>query len=131
MQLKVTSKWDSSLDIDIDWKVNTLKTYISRSIQQKFSHTTGALARSIDIRTYSQTYQLMVSSDAPYARIHEEGGTVPERYPRNAKVLRFMVGSVEVFARHAKAFKLPAKDYVEDAINKWYKKIEVKWKGER
>ena len=127
---KATFHWDGDLEIEIEWNIPALKRQISDSIEDKFENTTGALSRSINIREGSHT-SLLVSSDKDYALIHEYGGTVPERFPKAGGVLHWMDGLMDVFARHASAFNLPAKGYVKDAFEKWVRKdLNIRWKDQ-
>jgi hypothetical protein len=132
-EFRVKSLWTKRLDIDVVFEEEErLRGEIRNSINRNFKNTTGGLANSFDVKTKSGARKgskgVIISSDAPHALIHEYGGTVPERFPKQAKVLRFMAGSIEVFARHARAFHLPAKGYIEEAVDNWIKNyVDVKW----
>jgi phage gpG-like protein len=64
----------------------------------------GHLARSVDYVISGAG--VLVGSGLIYARPHQEGATIK---PKDAKVLRFMVGDAVVFAR---AVKIPAREWL-------------------
>lgn len=65
---------------------------------------TPVLRRSI--RVESTSSEVIVGSDRPYARIHQEGGTIT---PKNGSALRFKIGERWVFA---KKVDIPARPYL-------------------
>jgi len=125
MSINIKTRWDKDLIPEFDLHVQRLRDEMVRSIQQRFEHTTGRLENSMRYRASSRMLAVEVSSDVPYAMIQDQGGVIPERHG----LMQFMVGSIEVFTRHAKAFVLPAKAYIEAAVDEWFETIDIKWKG--
>lgn len=119
--------WNKPLDISIDWAQGQFAQQLSLSIERNFRNTTGNLFSSFTYHPVNDG--LAIYSTAPYAIIHEYGGMVPERHPVAKKALKFEIGSKEIFAKRARAFRLDAREYVKEATEKWQEKIGVGWDG--
>lgn len=83
---------------------------------------TGKLAGSIqsDVKDTQQEIIGRVYSSTtatPYNRAHEYGATIPDRFPKKAKALHWMVGGKHVFAMRARGFKLPERSYLRSAFH--------------
>jgi phage gpG-like protein len=87
---------------------------------QVLNHRTGRLQQSIhhDVQQSgsSITGRVYSAGPVPYAGIHEFGGSVPDRYPVNAKALHFFIGGKEVFATFARGFTMPERSYLRSSL---------------
>lgn len=85
----------------------------------------GHLRRSLGpptVRVHGTTLEGMLGAKAVYARIHEEGGTIPAHTvrPRHAKALRFLGrGGQLVFAKKAEipAVRITARPFLRPAFD--------------
>ena len=68
-------------------------------------------------RVYSST------TASPYNRAHEYGAIIPDRFPKNAKAMHWMVGGQHVFAKFARGFTLPARSYMRSSLTDYKEKI--------
>jgi phage gpG-like protein len=87
---------------------------------QVLNHVSGKLASSImydvtDSQT-SVTGRVYSNNSVNYAAIHEFGGTVPDRYPVNAKALHWMSGGQDVFAKFARGFTMPERSFMRSSL---------------
>ena len=82
----------------------------------------GRLAASIsvDIEQSGLAASLSVSSDAPYAAVHEYGGTIPARtvLPRSARVLAFPWHGQQRFFKRVSlpAVTMPERSFLRSAL---------------
>lgn len=101
---------------------------ISNDIRAKGSqlapYDTGTLRRSIIADFSNAGLRGSVGSNVPYARIHDQGGTIRahEILPKRGKYLRFMSNGVEVFAKKVrkpsrKVLPYRGKGYLTPAFN--------------
>ena len=131
VEAKVVARWDGPVDYAVGWKLDKLRNLLSESIDKNFANATGRLAESFTIRVVDR-FSIAIASSHPGAAAQEYGANIPERFPVNASVMRFQVGGDEVYARRAKAFKLPAKRYIQEAVDDWVKHfLGVKWVKEK
>ena len=75
-------------------------------------HGGGDLARDIDVKKVSANTAIIGTSRIPYAATHNEGLVVPERRARLKKSLHWMSGGQDVFAKSAKAFTMPKREFI-------------------
>lgn len=96
-----------------------VQTKLSGEVLQARS---GALRDSImaEVSEDAPGVGARVSSDAPYARVHEYGGriNIPEIVPRNAKALAFEYGGRLVFAKRTAAHvvTMPERSFMRSAL---------------
>lgn len=101
---------------------------ISNDIRAKGSqlapYDTGTLRRSIIADFSKGGLRGSVGSNVPYARIHDQGGTIKahEILPKRGKFLRFTANGVEVFAKKVrkpsrKVLPYRGKGYLTPAFN--------------
>ena len=87
---------------------------------QVLNHVTGKLASSImyDVTDSATSVKGRVYSNnsVNYAAIHEFGGTVPDRYPVNAKALHWVSGGKDVFAAFARGFTMPERSFLRSSL---------------
>lgn len=75
-------------------------------------HGTGTLWRDIDVRRVSAKGVTIGVWRIPYAATHNEGLEVPERRATKKKALKFSVEGKTVFAKRAKAFTMPQREFM-------------------
>jgi hypothetical protein len=117
--------------------VTALTLKLLAAVQTRAPVKTGRLRRSIfeevTINPAQALGRVYVSSDTPYARIQEYGGTTPPHdiYPTKASVLAFMVGGRKVFAKvvHHPGSKIPAKMYVHGPFEEMKPEIVARIEG--
>ena len=94
---------------------------------------TGALRRSIFSTVETSATEVVAtvasSSDVPYGRIHEFGGTiqVPEITPVKAQALHFVINGKDVFAKRVRAHtvSMPERSFMRSALADMKDEIEA------
>ncbi|HUW35312.1 MAG TPA: hypothetical protein VM223_27185 [Planctomycetota bacterium] len=106
----------------LNWplNLNNLVSHWKRAIP----HRSGRAAKSLSLRNTrgSMKTQLVVTLAGPaYLRILDEGGWVPARRARNAKVMKFMGrdGAVH-YRRRVRGFRYPARNWVRKGFRAFW-----------
>ena len=110
--------WDKPLDIKIIWHTSLLKANLYREAGS------GPLAQAMRVTEHKD--HVNIQNDKPYAVIQDRGGVIPPY--QSEGVMRFKVGGQVVFARSRGSITIKPKNYVDKAVDRWYKKIGVEWK---
>jgi phage gpG-like protein len=87
---------------------------------QVLNRITGKLASSIQHNVTDNGSSIIgrvySNNSVKYAAIHEFGGSIPDRYPVNAKAMHWQVGGRDVFAKFAKGFTLPSRSFLRSSL---------------
>ena len=126
--MKIITKWSAPLKFDFIWHLPKLKETLTKQIQSTFAHTTGKLAHSFRFRARHKDVE--IKSHLPYAEAQEYGAHIPS-ISKNKGALRWKEAGTVVFSKYRRAFNLHAKPYVRPALEKWAKKIDAVWKGDK
>lgn len=120
---KMPSKLHDALFKSMTGLADDLKTHIANDKLngQVLNRISGKLAGSIQRRMTDSPDKItatVYSNDTakPYNRAHEYGAIIPDRFPKNAKALHWMVGGQHVFAKFARGFTLPARSYMRSGL---------------
>ena len=87
---------------------------VQNAAKEKAPYKTGTLRRSIHMETKSKSperVEVAVGTDVVYAAIQEFGGTIT---PKRAKMLRFVIGGQEIFAKRV---QIPPHPYLRPALD--------------
>lgn len=80
----------------------------------------GALSRDIDVLSLGRDRIVIGTKRIPYAATHNEGLKIPDRFPVRRKALKFKIKGKDVFAKSAKGFTMPRREFIgqSDDLNR-------------
>jgi phage gpG-like protein len=118
-----SSKVLAALKGQLEIQTGMLANYIraDKLSGQVLKNRTGNLRNSVlpmvDASGVLMTGKVYVDSTALYGAYQEYGAHIPDRYPVNAKALRwYAAGGSPIFAMHARAFDLPPRPFMAPAL---------------
>lgn len=141
----VRGGWDGPLEIDVRFNLPELASSMQAGYDDSgMGRKTGRLRRALGtLGNYKSELggkRVRLNINLPYAALRDEGGRIPDRYPRNAKAMKWTTANgTVIFRKFARGYDVQGKRYIEHGFRAFAEKygggkdigINVKWVNKR
>lgn len=134
--------WDRPLRHEIAVRLPELASAMQRGYDAsglgrksgKLRAALGTIANYKVTRSASKTVaRIVLTIRLVYARILDQGGRIPDRYPRVAKAMHYFAYGKEWFMRKVKGYDVRARDYTGAGVTEFMERhaisggVDVRW----
>lgn len=134
--------WNRPLDIEMNVRkpelASAFQTGYDRSgLKRKSGRLRAELGKiaNYTIRKIRNGVMILLRIALPYAELRDQGGRIPDRRPKTARVMSYFAYGQQWFMKFVKGYDVQPANYVEGGVEAFADRyaieggITVKWKG--